>query len=431
MTAQFERPARADAAPARGIERHGFRLFIIGMTAFLTVVDLFAAQALLPALAAAYQVPPSAIGLAVNACTLGMAIGGLLIALYSQRIDRRRGIVASLLILSIPTMLLAFAPNVWVFAGLRVLQGLCMASAFGLTLAHLGERFTAGQTASAFAAYITGNVASNLVGRLIATAVVDHAGLAANFFVFAGLNLAGAALVLATVPRGARPAPTPLNGMPAMLGSAMTDAWADHLRQPQMRAAFGIGFCILFAFIGTFSYVNFVLVKPPLSVGMMTLGVIYFVFLPSIFTTPLAGPAAKRIGHRRALWLGLGVAAAGLPLVILPSLPAVIAGMVLVAAGTFFAQALATGYVSAAARGNRAAASGLYLASYFAGGLVGSAVLGQIFDRVGWTACVAGVAAALAVASVLTRALKNQTAAERMPAMGAGSPALMRGSPDR
>ena len=54
--------------------------------------------------------------------------------------------------------------------------------------------------------------------------------------------------------------------------------------------------------------------------------------------------------------------------------------MVLVAVGTFFAQALATGFVSRAAKSNRAAASGIYLASYFAGGLIGSAVLGQIFD---------------------------------------------------
>ena len=291
---------------------------------------------------------------------------------------------------------------------------------------HLGERFSAQQTASAFAAYITGNVASNLAGRLIATAVVDHAGLAANFFVFAGLNLAGAALVFATVPPGAQPAPvtspvmlpvtSPVtlpvtsDGMNTMIDTMMTEAWADHLRRPQMRAAFGIGFCILFAFIGTFSYINFVLVKPPLSVGMMTLGVIYFVFLPSVVTTPLAGPAAKRIGHRRALWIGLGVAAAGLPLIVLPSLPAVIAGMVLVAVGTFFAQALATGYVSRAAQGNRAAASGLYLASYFAGGLAGSAVLGQIFDRFGWTACVLGVGVALIAASYLTRALTLEPA---------------------
>src|SRR5690554_7889048 len=37
------------------------------------------------------------------------------------------------------------------------------------------------------------------------------------------------------------------------------------------RSAFAIGFLILFAFIGVFTYVNFVLVRSPFSVAMMSL----------------------------------------------------------------------------------------------------------------------------------------------------------------
>jgi MFS transporter, YNFM family, putative membrane transport protein len=84
----------------------------------------------------------------------------------------------------------------------------------------------------------------------------------------------------------------------------------------------------------------------------------------------------------------------------------VLAGMVLVGAGTFFAQASATGFVGQAASENRGVASGTYLACYFFGGLVGSAVLGQLFDRLGWVACVAGVGATLVLAGVLAARLK-------------------------
>ena len=55
----------------------------------------------------------------------------------------------------------------------------------------------------------------------------------------------------------------------------------------------------------------------------------------------------------------------------------------------------ATGFVGRAAASDRGSASGLYLASYFLGGLAGSAVLGQMFDRLGWTACVIGIGTAL------------------------------------
>jgi len=179
-------------------------------------------------------------------------------------------------------------------------------------------------------------------------------------------------------------------------------AWARHLANPPLRAAFGIGFCILLAFIGTFTYVNFVLVREPLSLGRMALGFVYFVFMPSILTTPFAGVAVQRFGTRPTVWGALALAGLGLPLLLLQSLAAVIAGLMLVAIGTFFAQAAATGFVGRVATIDRGSASGIHLACYFFGGLVGSAVLGQLFDRSGWAACVAGIAVSLAAAAALT-----------------------------
>jgi len=376
------------------------RTIIIGLTAFLTVVDLFATQAILPSLAQAYQVTPAAMSFAVNASTMGMAVAGLSVAFFSRQIDRRIGILISLCVLAIPTALLAVAPNLTIFTILRVTQGLCMASAFTLTLAYLGEECSAMDAGSAFAAYITGNVASNLIGRLISAGINDHFGLAANFYFFSALNLAGAVLVYFTV-RSTMPI------FPAGERLAPLAVWSKHLRNPALLASFGIGFCILFAFIGTFSYVNFVLVREPLSLGRMELGFVYFVFLPSIITTPFAGVAVERFGTRPTFWIALALAALGLPVLLVPNLPAVIIGLMLIGVGTFFAQAAATGFVGRAATADRGSASGIYLACYFFGGLVGTAVLGQLFDRFGWSACVSGIGLSLIVAALLACRLRT------------------------
>ncbi|RZN11370.1 MFS transporter [Bradyrhizobium genosp. SA-3] len=376
------------------------RSLVIGLTAFLTVVDLFATQAILPSLTRHYGVTPAAMGFAVNASTFGMAVASLVVGFFSPHINRRNGILLSLALLAIPTSLLASAPNLAVFTALRVAQGLCMASAFALTLAYLGEQCSATDAGGAFAAYITGNVASNLVGRLISAAVADGLGLAWNFYVFAALNLAGAALVYFTIKHV-----QPMHAMSAT--ESPLAAMFAHWRDPRLRAAYGIGFCILFAFIGTFTFVNFVLVRPPLSLGMMGLGFVYVVFLPSVLTTLLAGRIASRLGPRPTIWGSLAVAGIGLPLMLAPHLGVVLAGMVLVGVGTFFAQATATGFVGQAATDNRGIASGTYLACYFCGGLVGTAVLGRLFDTFGWQACVAGVGLALAAAALLTIDLKR------------------------
>ena len=392
-----------EAAPADADHRSKgslLRNLFVGMTAFLTLVDLFATQAILPSLAEKYHAAPAAVGLAVNASTLGMAISAFAVALFSARIDRRLGILISLLALSVPTTLLAFAPDLWSFALLRIVQGLCMSAAFTLTLAYLGERISAPDQASAFAAYITGNVASNLIGRLVAAAAAEKLGLAGNFYLFATLNLAGAALVYFALER------TPKMREMREPGRSPLTSVRMHLSNGPLRAAFAIGFCILFAFIGTFTYVNFVLASPALGVGRMQLGFVYFVFLPSIFTTPQAGWAVKLLGTRRAIWASLGLACVALPLLLTSQLTLVLAGLVLVGIGTFLAQAITTGFVGRAAQGDRGSASGIYLASYFSGGLAGAALLGQVFEHLGWAGCVAGVAVALAVAAALATRLK-------------------------
>jgi predicted MFS family arabinose efflux permease len=372
----------------------------VAAVAFLTLVDLFAAQAIIPSLTVAYGVSPGEMGVAVNASTFGMAAASLGVALFAGGLDRRRAVAAALALLSAPTALLAVAPDLGSFAALRVAQGLCMATAFCLTLAALGELLKGATAAAAFAAYVTGNVAANLFGRLAATGAVEAVGLPGTFLLFAALNLSGALLVW----RSGHQAPGMMGGHG--LGERLR-ALRGHLARPELRAAFGLGFCILFAFIGVFTYVNFALTRPPIGLGAMGLGLVYLVFLPSLATTPLAGPVAERLGARGAAVIGLGVAGAGLAGLASGALWPTLMGMAAVGAGTFFAQAAATGYVSRSVTTARASASGLYLASYFGGGFAGAAALGWAFERHGWAGCLVGVALALAVGAVLALAMRE------------------------
>lgn len=397
-------PATPHHPPLPLLTSHVMRQVVIALIAFLTVVDLFATQAILPSLASAYGVSPAAMGTAVNASTFGMAVAGLAVSFFSRRIDRRRGIVISLALLAVPTALLAAAPSLSAFTILRIAQGLLMSAAFTLTLAYLSEETSAEQTTAAFAAYITGNVASNLFGRLIAASVADTLGLSANFYLFSVLNLAGAALVWVALDRMGHMA------VPAGDARSQFAVWRQLTANGPLRAAFAIGFCVLFAFIGTFTYVNFVLVRPPISLGMMSLGLVYFVFLPSIATTPLAGRAVARLGSQSTLRGSLLIAIMGLPLLLVPRLSVVLLGLTLVGVGTFLAQATATSFVGRAARSDKGSAGGVYLACYFLGGLAGSALLGQIFMRFGWSACVAGISLSLLAPMILAARLKTEPA---------------------
>jgi predicted MFS family arabinose efflux permease len=67
-------------------------------------------------------------------------------------------------------------------------------------------------------------------------------------------------------------------------------------------------------------------------------------------------------------------------------------GLALCSTGVWVGHSSATSYIGIAAKESRAAAVGLYVMFYYAGGSAGSALSGIFWNRGGWPACVALVA---------------------------------------
>ncbi len=378
------------------------RAITFGLIGFLTLVDLFAAQAILPALADRYGVTAGEIGLAANAGTIGMAIAGLVAGAAARTIERKLGIWLSLALLAIPTVMLAYAPDLQTFAVLRIAQGLCMATAFTLTLAYLGDRCNAADAAGALAAFVTGIVASNLIGRLSAATVLSYSSVEITFYFFAMLNILGALLTYRVLCKTHA-----MQQVDAMTPS-IVQVWRTHFTNPALVRSFAIGFLILFAFIGIFTYVNFVLTAAPINLPAGYLGIVYLVFIPAMLTTPHAGKYAVRWGAGETMAVTLVVSVIGVALTALPNLWAILTGLGILGVGSFFAQAAATGYVSRAATTERGVAGGLYLTCYYCGGMLGAAVIGKLFDAYGWTTAVIGNGLALALAALIAWSLRQR-----------------------
>lgn len=358
------------------------RASIVALVSFFTLIDLFAFQALLPQIVESYGTEPDLAGLAVNASTLGMAIAGLVVAWYANYIDRKRWIWLCLVLLSIPTFLLGLTDSIWVFLWLRIAQGVFMAAAFTLTLTYLSEKCDVMAVGGAMAAYVTGNVAANLFGRLFAVSASDFFGLSGSFFVFALLNLVGAALAYALIgPRDTEPSRH--SGHPLA-------AWRAHWANPALRGAFAVGFLILFVYVGLFTYINWHLVEA-LGVSDRYLGLVYLIFIPALIATPWAGEVAKRFGSQRMLIVAISIASIANLATLFPSVIVTLAALAVVGAATSFSQTAATGFVSERSKPNQATANGLYLSSYYTGGLAGAFTLGHVEALTGWTGVVIGL----------------------------------------
>jgi len=170
-----------------------------------------------------------------------------------------------------------------------------------------------------------------------------------------------------------------------------------HLANARLLATYAVGFGVLFTFVATFTYVNFLLAAPPFRLTPAGLGAIFVTYLTGVVTTLLAGGGVARFGRRRLVLLLVPLWMAGMLLTLVPSLWAIVPGLAVSAGCGFVCQTVATSFVAAAATEGRSSAVGLYVTCYYIGGSVGGVLPGFVWERAGWPGAVAIVLAMLAL----------------------------------
>jgi predicted MFS family arabinose efflux permease len=350
---------------------------------FCAFLGLFAPQPLLPMLSAAFGASAAAVSLVITASTVAVAITAPLAGAVSDRIGRRRLIIPTAFLLALPTMLAAVSANLGQLIFWRFVQGVFTPPIFAVTIAYVNEEWESG-AGTAVAAYISGTVVGGFSGRMIAGVVAAHTSWRWAFIVLGILNAAGAIAIWRWLPPGRR-------FSRAHAGSAALGPMLRHMRNPRLLATCAVAFCVMFTLLATFTYVNFYLAAPPFRLGTQALASLFAVYLVGAVITPIAGHIIDRLGHRAALLIAFSGGIFGILLTLRPAVPAGMVGLAICCTGVFIANSAGASYVGVVAA--RAAAVGLYVTFYYAGGSFGSAVTGRFWSNGGWPACVALVAA--------------------------------------
>jgi MFS transporter, YNFM family, putative membrane transport protein len=366
-------------------------LVIAGTSTFLNV---YTTQALLPFLRHVYQASELEVSLTISATTFGVALSAPLVGLFAESWGRKKVIVPSIFILSIPTALAATSPNLQWLILWRFLMGLCIPGIIAVVIAYINEEFVGRGVGRAMSAYVAGTVFGGFLGRLIPGLVATHWQWRYAFLVLAVLNLLGGLAVRSWLP--------PAENFVAAetIHESLRDA-RTHLKNYKLLAVFGLGFMVLFGLVGVFTYVNFYLAGAPYRLNPAQLGSIFLVYLLGIIVTPLAGRFLDRAGFFKTMMLAVVVSSCGLLTTLTHRLSIIIVGLALFSSGMFVQQAAATSQTGRIATRGRSVAAGLYVTVYYIGGSVGAVVPAYFWAHYGWPGCVAVLWFSSAVTLVL------------------------------
>lgn len=360
----------------------------VALAGFVTFINLYAPQALLPMLATEFGAGARAVSLTVSATTFAVALIAPFTGTVADVLGRKRVIVAAMAALVVPTVLVALSSGLDAMVLWRFVQGLLLPPIFAVTIAYVGEELPAAEATAVTGVYLSASSVGGFLGRFLTGVLAESIGWRGAFLVLAAITLAAAAGVVALLPRERR-----FQRSPGLASAARQ--MLRHLRNPLLLATYAVGFGVLFTFVASFTYVSFHLAAAPYNLSPTGLGAIFVTYLTGAVTTLLTGRGVARFGRRRlVLWL-TALWAAGMALTLLPSLPVIVLGLALSAGCGFVCQAVATGFVAITAREGRSSAVGLYVTSYYIGGSVGGVLPGFGWERWGWPGAVVLVLAML------------------------------------
>jgi predicted MFS family arabinose efflux permease len=140
-------------------------------------------------------------------------------------------------------------------------------------------------------AYVSGTVLGGFFGRFTSGFIAEHADWRMGLVVLGVVGLVMTAAMWRWMPAERE------SGRAQALGSQFGAA-ARHLRNRPLLARYGVGFCVLFTLVSTFSYVTFYLAAPPFELSPVMLGMIFLVYLVGAAVTPAVGPWIDELGSQ-------------------------------------------------------------------------------------------------------------------------------------
>jgi MFS transporter, YNFM family, putative membrane transport protein len=372
-------------------------LFSVG---FATFALLYYVQPLMPVFSADFGVSATEASLALSLAT-GLLSGSMLAAgVVSEVWGRKPIMVASLLLSAILTVVCALLPQWSTLLIVRALTGVALGGLPAVAMAYVGEEMHPRSLGLAMGVYVGGTGLGGMAGRLMNGIITDTWGWRAAVMVMGLLGILCALILWRSLP----PSRYFVRREPRLV--PLLRAFGTHFRDPALPLLFAEGFLLMGSFVTVYNYVGYRLLAPPFSLSQTEIGLIFAVYLCGILSSAWSGSLAGRFGRMTVQPIPLVLMLAGMIMTLSGRLWVIVIGIAVLTLGFFGGHSVASGWVGAEARTNKAQAFSLYLFAYYLGSsIVGS--LGGVFWKLGaWPGVIAMTGALLLVALAIALRLR-------------------------
>ena len=346
--------------------------------------NLYCVQPLLPTLATDFNRGLLDITLVFTIATFAMAGSLIFYGAISDVIGRYWLMLFSLAGSAVVTVLMLWVQNFEQLLVLRLAQGIVLGALPAVAIAYIGDEFSPHLIPGVVGIYIAANTLGGIGGRLLG-------GFIAEAFTWKDLYWAMSAINVIAVWALYRWLTPPKNfqRQAFKVTQVFRDIWMhmSHFELIIVYLVIGIAFGV---FINLYSYLAFILVEPPYSLGSGLIGLLFVTYLTGTFASGISGWITQKLGSLITVMLGIFIFMCGIGFLFSSHLEITILGLSINAFGFFLAHSVSSGWVNSQAKKAKASASAGYLVFYYFGASIGPLMLYPFWHNGGWASTLVG-----------------------------------------
>lgn len=350
-------------------------MLISGLSVF---AQLYLFQPMLSELQASFGVSLATGSLAVSASTIGMATGLFLFAFKADTFKRERLMSLSLILSALLTITSAFMSHFVLLLLLNFLKGIALSGVSAVALAYLSDEIEPGKIGLAISLYLSGNTIGGMTGRVTGSLLAGWGGWQQAVWAIGITSLLLGYLFYWKIPASSQVSQNSISIKEKL--QQMKDLLSKRLFIGMyLIAALAMG-----VFVSVYNYISIQLESPRYGLPHQMIAMIFVMYLTGVAGSIIVGKLSDKYRPERLLRYSLILLGAGLSMLLIPRLWALITGLGVLTFAFFSTHTIASRIVSVNASRSKSSATSIYWLSYYAGSSIIGSLTGIILTRFGW-----------------------------------------------
>lgn len=340
--------------------------------------NIYITQPVLPILQDEFSVDLIIVSLTMSAVIVGIALSNLPFGMLVDRYPIKPIILIGGVMLALAGIVCVYTESINILIAARFVQGLFIPALTTCLAAYLAKTLPVENLTVVMGSYVSATVLGGMGGRLLSGWIHPplewrYAFISASVFILIATFMAVKWLPKASKNQAIK---------------KTSVSFIELLKNKDISFIFLCSMCSFAAFSSVFNFLPFRLESDLFNFTTEQTTLVYLVYITGIFMGTTSGKLSNRFGSGNTILLGSAIFCFALLLIMLPSIKAIIIGLVCVCMGFFMIHAAAVGALNKKLSSGHGRANALYVMFYYTGGGLGITIAGFVLKHNDWNAMI-------------------------------------------